>query len=321
MKCNNCGDENPEGKKFCGNCGAALALSAPAQPGGVANPGRKGIYLFGSKIPPLLLAPIPVLCICVCLAVFLATPSKPSASLPTETSPGLVAANRGPLATDRPVNIVTPAPSATATVLPTSTAGPKNTPTVARTPTAPPKQSNTPKQTSPPRSTSTPTRASPPAISFGDGMKIVGADIPPGTYRGKGSGSCYWERLSGFGGTLGEIIANDDAVGPSVVTIAGTDKGFNSSRCGTWTQDLSPITSSPTVPFGDGTFIVNKDIAPGTWRSSSSGSCYWERLRGFGGTLHDIIANDNTTGGAVVTIAASDAGFSSSRCGTWTKVK
>ena len=49
--------------------------------------------------------------------------------------------------------------------------------------------------------------------------------------------------------------------------------------------------------------MVNKDIAPGTWRSDGSGACYWERLRGFSGDMDAIIANDNTNGSTVVTIA------------------
>jgi hypothetical protein len=156
--------------------------------------------------------------------------------------------------------------------------------------------------------------------SFGEGIKIVGTDIAPGTYRSRGGSGCYWERLRGFGGSVDDIIANDNVTGPTVVIIKGTDKGFSSRRCGTWTQDLSPITSSQTAPFGDGTFIVNRDIAPGRWRSSGGGGCYWERLKGFGGEVDDIIANDNVTGQAIVDIGARDAGFSSTRCGTWTKI-
>jgi len=39
-----------------------------------------------------------------------------------------------------------------------------------------------------------------------------------------------------------------------------------------------------------------------------SGKCYWKRLRGFSGTLDDIIANDIATGSTVVTISPGDAG-------------
>lgn len=70
--------------------------------------------------------------------------------------------------------------------------------------------------------------------SFGDGTWIIGSDIPAGTYRTSGTDSCYWERISGFGGTFSEIIANDNPDGQVVVTILPTDKGFTSKRCGTW---------------------------------------------------------------------------------------
>lgn len=58
----------------------------------------------------------------------------------------------------------------------------------------------------------------------------------------------------------------------------------------------------------------------GTWKSSGGEFCYWARLKGFGGRLGDIIANDNVLGGsAVVTIRSQDKGFLTSGCGTWTR--
>jgi hypothetical protein len=72
--------------------------------------------------------------------------------------------------------------------------------------------------------------------------------------------------------------------------------------------------------FRDGVWVVGVDIAAGLYRNSdSSGGCYWARLNGFGGTLDDIIANRNSDSIQTVTIASSDAGFLSTRCGTWTK--
>ncbi|MDP2965235.1 MAG: hypothetical protein Q8N39_04245 [Pelolinea sp.] len=91
---------------------------------------------------------------------------------------------------------------------------------------------STPEATSTPEFTATPTVKSPP--SFGDGTWRVGIDIEPGTYRIEGTGSCYWERLSGFTGALDDIIANDLPNGPSIVTILPSDIGFTSSRCGIW---------------------------------------------------------------------------------------
>lgn len=71
----------------------------------------------------------------------------------------------------------------------------------------------------------------------GDGTWLVGEDIEPGVYRNSGDGSsCYWERLSGLSGELGDIIANGIPDGPVVVEIAGSDVAFSSQGCGTWTN-------------------------------------------------------------------------------------
>jgi len=157
-------------------------------------------------------------------------------------------------------------------------------------------------------------------ITFGGGTLVVGKDIQAGTYRTRHDRSgCYFARLKGFSGTLGDIIANDNTDAPVVVTILATDAGFQSTRCDTWSSDLSAITTSQTS-FGDGDLIVGTDMVPGTYRNTTSTGCYYARLSGFGHTLGDIVANDNTDAQAVVTIAASDKGFESTRCGTWTKI-
>jgi len=154
--------------------------------------------------------------------------------------------------------------------------------------------------------------------SFGGGTKRVGVDISAGTYRTRRSVStCYWERLRGFSGELKDIIANDITPGYQVVTISSTDKGFSSNRCGTWSSDLSRVTTSMTK-FGQGTFIVGTDILPGTYRTATGANCYWERERNFSGTLSAIIANHIGKGG-IVTIRSSDKGFKSSGCGAWTR--
>lgn len=164
-------------------------------------------------------------------------------------------------------------------------------------------------------------QAQPGVPTFGDGVHRVGTDLPPGTYRSRPSGNCYWERMADFTGGLQSILANGNETAPAVVTILESDAGFRSSRCGTWTQDLSPITSSPTAPFGDGTYIVGTDIASGTWRTTGKPGCYWERLGTFTGGLESILANENESGAAVVTIQAGDKGFTSRRCGTWEKIQ
>jgi hypothetical protein len=182
--------------------------------------------------------------------------------------------------------------------------------------TATPQPETSPSPTPTPKPTATPTPTYP---HFGDGTYQVGKDIQPGTYRTRvGSPGCYYARLKGFGGTLDDIIANNSTDAPAIVTIAATDKGFTSENCGTWTKDLSQITQSKTS-FGDGMYIVGTDIAPGTYKNTGAQGCYYARLSGFGNTLDDIIANNDTDAPAIVTIAATDKGFQSEGCGMWTK--
>jgi hypothetical protein len=176
---------------------------------------------------------------------------------------------------------------------------------------------NTPKG---PTATHGPTATPTPNYAhFGDGTFQVGKEIQPGTYRTReGASGCYYARLKGFSGSFDDIIANENADGPAVVTIAAGDAGFLSQNCGTWTQNLSQITKS-TTSFAEGAYIVGTDIAPGTYKNDGSDGCYYARLKGFGGSFNDIIANGNPTGVAIVTIKATDKGFLSTRCGTWTK--
>ena len=77
------------------------------------------------------------------------------------------------------------------------------------------------------------------AKSFGNGTWEVGVDIEAGTYTSSADGllGCYWERLSGFEGTLSEILANGvPNEGPVIVTILPTDKGFRSQLCAEWVK-------------------------------------------------------------------------------------
>jgi len=150
------------------------------------------------------------------------------------------------------------------------------------------------------------------------GVYEVGPDIKPGLYKSEGN-ITYWARLSGFGGSLDEIIANGNPVGSDIVQIDEGDKGFETRGTGYWYpigEDYQPEIQST---FGDGTYIVGKDIAPGKYKCDGGG--YWARLSGFSGEFHDIIANDNTEGPTIVEILESDIGFQTWGNGTWTKIE
>ena len=71
---------------------------------------------------------------------------------------------------------------------------------------------------------------------FGDGVFVVGLDIGSGTWASPGGDSCYWARLSGFSGDLNHIESNSLGGSNNILTIKSTDKGFESSNCGTWTK-------------------------------------------------------------------------------------
>jgi hypothetical protein len=86
-------------------------------------------------------------------------------------------------------------------------------------------------------------------------------------------------------------------------------------------EPAPPAPEGDTIP-GDGVFLVDVDIKPGTYRTTNpSGSCYWARLSGTSGDSGEILANDNPEGPTVVTIKASDTAFETARCGQWTRMK
>jgi putative cell wall-binding protein len=162
-------------------------------------------------------------------------------------------------------------------------------------------------------------------FSFGEGDVLVGAQgVPAGTYRTRsGTDGCVWARFSGPD-LNNDILTANITLHPEVVTLKPSDYQFSSQGCAIWTDDLSPITSSPTAPFGDGNYIVGSDIAAGTWHTDGSADCYWQRESGFGNEDADFIDDNGATGDQVtnvtVTIAPTDKGFYSDSCGTWTKV-
>lgn len=166
----------------------------------------------------------------------------------------------------------------------------------------------------------TPTPEPTPAFAhFSDGTWEIGVDFPAGIYRAAAyTDGCYWARLRGFSGELADIITSDFGSGFQVVTILASDAGFKSDGCGDWTDDLSRVTDSDTA-FDEGTYIVGTDIKSGTYEADTTGGCYWARLKGFKGSLDEIITSDFTDSGhAIVRIQNSDAGFKSSGCGPWT---
>ncbi len=113
--------------------------------------------------------------------------------------------------------------------------------------------------------------------------------------------------------------SDDDSDDPdATATPAETAEPGNATNAPTLDATAEP--DGPATSFGDGQHVVGTDIEPGTYRSSAStttsNSCFWNRLSGFGEMGNSITARlvNNQT---VVTIVDSDAGFFSQNCGTW----
>jgi hypothetical protein len=154
--------------------------------------------------------------------------------------------------------------------------------------------------------------------TFGEGTWQVGTELRPGTYRATADASCSWARLGEPIGTLEQTLGSAVGAGPRLVTIGRKDLAFRSTGCGRWTSDLSRITEDRTA-FGDGTYLVDEDVAAGTYLSSGTGTCRWARLSGLGGSTSEVIASAMAVGPQEVVIHADDKGFASDGCGGWTR--
>jgi hypothetical protein len=163
-----------------------------------------------------------------------------------------------------------------------------------------------------------------PRTQFGAGQYVVNTDIAAGRYYSVPGSSCYWERQSGFGGSLAEILANDFvgyAANHYIVDILVSDRGFKTeSACGTW---FNTPRAGAQSDIRAGIWLVGSQVSAGTYRATVQSGCYWERLRDFTGNLSGIIANNfiASAGSQLVTISGGDAGFqSTAACGTWSRV-
>ncbi|MEU3613546.1 hypothetical protein ABZ725_14680 [Streptomyces sp. NPDC006872] len=89
--------------------------------------------------------------------------------------------------------------------------------------------------------TSKPTKKAEPKVATipGDGTFVVGTDIKAGTYKSAGPAdsvipNCYWARLKSTSGDFDDIITNNNASGPTTVTISASDGAFQTTGCKEW---------------------------------------------------------------------------------------
>lgn len=164
-----------------------------------------------------------------------------------------------------------------------------------------------------------------PAIG-GDGTFQVGSDVKPGTYRSTDNtdGLCYWERAKDSSGELDSLIANDNVMGNAYVTIKASDKIFKSKGCNGWEAVPAKASGTPKseASGNGGMYRIGADLAPGTYKSAGNAdddTCYWERSKDALHGIDSIIANENVSGNAIVTIDSGDGYFKTNGCKNWKK--
>ncbi|MFI5844289.1 hypothetical protein ACIA8K_31800 [Catenuloplanes sp. NPDC051500] len=169
-----------------------------------------------------------------------------------------------------------------------------------------------------------PAGAAPPNSFGGAGTYRVGRDFQPGVYRATGATACYWHRARNASGRPASILANDIGSGQRIVYIRPSDRVFRTSGCSRWRRifdsGLQRVSTRTTLP-GDGVYLVGADFVPGTYRTvGNTSACYWQRSSSADGAIDTIITNGIAKGAPTVTVDASDAIFSTSRCNPWVRV-
>jgi hypothetical protein len=76
---------------------------------------------------------------------------------------------------------------------------------------------------------------------------------------------------------------------------------------------------APGTTFSAGTYEVGTEIKPGTYKTSGSSFCYYERLKNLNGDLDSIVTNEIVNGQGSMKVASSDEYVKFDGTCTWTK--
>ena len=150
----------------------------------------------------------------------------------------------------------------------------------------------------------------------GDGTWTVGSDVQPGVYVAEGGEGCSWQRLSDPAGGPGDVIAQGLPLPHTAVEITADDAAFRTEGCGAWTALGDYAGPQATEIPGNGIWIVNEDVVPGTYKAEGGDLCMWQRLKAFTPDLDSVI---RMGGDPKVTIEEGDAAFLTTACGSWSR--
>ena len=145
--------------------------------------------------------------------------------------------------------------------------------------------------------------AEPQIKTYDAGMYEVGSDIEPGVYFSPNA-SIYAARLSGFSGSMEDVIANTNPSGQWYLEIESGDKAVQFDS-GNWVslEDSKKVEMhEKQTTISDGIYKVGLDIEPGKYKMTSGSPIYWARLKDASMEMGSIIANGNPTGQVIVEV-------------------
>ena len=88
------------------------------------------------------------------------------------------------------------------------------------------------------------------------------------------------------------------------------------------TDDTKTLgTTTKNGSFGDGTFTIGKDIASGTYHTSTPENCHYESSSNNGTSVGNVTSEGKGKKELTIIISPNDKLFSSKGCGTWTKTE
>lgn len=142
----------------------------------------------------------------------------------------------------------------------------------------------------------------PTVTNYKSGQYKVGTDLAAGEYVIISDYSCYFEIAKDSKGTLDSIVANDNFVNRTILTVSdGQYLKFNEGT-------MYAIADAPAVTIEDGIlpagmYKVGVDVKAGEYKVVPDGSGYVEVSKDSKHVLDGIISNDNLSGEQYVTIS------------------
>jgi hypothetical protein len=134
---------------------------------------------------------------------------------------------------------------------------------------------------------------------------------------------CLWDIEDASGQIIQHNARNG---GPGYVELRPGDVVFyDTSGCAAWVQADGNLDQRNTVTaFGQfpgmGEYRVGAEVPAGVYQNTDPNYCQWNRLANFRGNGIQSLASLQHGTTSVVTIQPSDAGFSTSCLGVWTKI-